>query len=210
MFCARPSLIQSFSRLVDDEWRHAGLVIETDEGLFVSGFGRKQKYALMPVADLARYSRVGIASVLETESEIEAAQRWVGQFDDKPARYPSSSIIVAWFLSLARARASRIFRWLITKLCIWYCLLLWNHHRDHVAFICSTFVLTAVNASRAQPLRVEMLSQKSAGGETTCTQPTAELLLARWLGTPSDIWRAIEPAKRCDLSLDSGSEQWVP
>ena len=199
VFCARPSLIQGFSRLVDDEWRHAGVVVETDDGLFVSGFGRKDKYALMPIANLSRYSRVAVGSVFRSAAEVEQAQRWISQFEGRQAAYPESSIIVAWFMSLARAVPSVSLRRLITALCTWYCLMLANRYRDEVAFICSTFVISAVNAAREQPLSIAMLARKSDDNSDRCRKPTTEVLLARWLATPSDIWRAIPSADRRDL-----------
>ena len=199
VFCARPSLIQGFSRLVDDEWRHAGVVVETEDGLFVSGFGRKDKYALMPVANLSRYSRVGVGSVFRSAAEVEQVQRWISQFEGRPAVYPASSIIVAWFMSLARAVSSVWLRRLITILCTWYCVMLASRYRNEVAFICSTFVISAVNAGREKPVSIAMLAKKSDDSMEPRPTSTTEILLSRWLATPSDIWRAIPPADRRDL-----------
>lgn len=196
VFCARPSFIQLFSGFVGDEWRHAGIVVETNEGLFVSGFGRKDKYALMPLAQLRNYDRVGVGSVFASEREIQAAQDWVSQFDGVAAHYPASSIPAAFLLSFARTRKAGLLRRFIPGLCKVYCAGLSVCHRRRVAFICSTFVCAAVEAARRDPLPLDIRSDKEAVVGGSAVPSSRDTLLERWLATPSDIWRAIPIAQR--------------
>ena len=201
VFCTRPSFMARLNASVGDEWRHVGIVVETaDGGLAISGVGRLAKHFLMPLDALRTYSRVGVASVFASATEIELAQTWAAGFDGSKVHYPSSAVPMAGLLSWARTANAPVRRAVVVRLAHRYCMWMSRQHVDDRVFICSTYVAAAMNAASPEPVRFAMTEQKRTATRPDQVGLTATLL-ARWLATPSDLWRAIPAEQRAEVSL---------
>ena len=202
VFWDRPSWLQSWAEVFGHEWRHVAFTIETDNGIKLVNYGLAKMDHLLPLDVLFGYRRVAVAKVFTEDAEVERLERWlhdVAHTDDKC--YTTSGPVVGPIHLIARRLRPGLRRRLLFSFIRLYCRAMTVRHREHAAFCCSTYVWAAINACRNEPLRIPL--SEHPDDLAAYATPTTEIddLLGRWLCGPTELWRAISPANRCDLDL---------
>jgi hypothetical protein len=208
LFFNRPSLIQSWSDTVDDEFRGVAIADRRDGQLVMLQCGHPGGFEVRVVADLVnRYDMIGVGRAPECAC-VDDMLAWAWQRMEDDNHYPLTSLLPAFFLSWARNTESGR-RLLLRRALVVPAVALvasvfsiGGHLRSGRSwtFICSTFV-AAASAGGCPAHRLDRIMGRSKADPRLQGSLLGQIL-ERWYSTPSDLWRATSEERRFLLDLD--------
>ena len=207
LFFKRPSMLQTWAEFFGHEWRHVGVTVATDDGVRIATYGPKVGFRVDdPVDVLPNYTRVAAARVYSSDDEIERLGSWLA-VDERLRRnltdapYVVSAPLIGPIHLIARRSSSRLIAWLLMLIVNLYCAIQNRRHHDRAAFVCSTFIWAALQASMHSPLRVPLTSHPDDEVAYARAVQPDDVRLGRWLCGPTELWNAIAPLNRWEVDL---------
>lgn len=204
VFFARPSMLQDYATLFGQQWRHVGIVVQTDDGLKIATFGIKKGFLLDPIEIISSgfYDRVGVATVLTSAAELAALDAFWRMFARaEETVYVYSAAGVGPLLYIASRCPRAWLRRLILLLLEGYCALQAERFKDRPAYVCSTFVWSAVQMARTRSLVVPLSAHPDDPVAYAKPATPLDMKLGRWFCTPTALWDAVSPESRVELDL---------